>query len=278
MPEAGPPVRVLVVDDEPLARDCVTLALGDAPDVEVVGSCGDGEAAVEALARLAPDVVFLDVRMPGLDGFEVMARSAMDPPPIVVFVTAYDAHAVRAFEASAIDYVLKPFENARLLQALARARARLAERRGDAMARGLAAAFAMLRGEVPAAVAPATIAQGTAAQAAPPARFVTRFAVREDDRTRYVPVHAVDWIGVDGNYVVLHAGGATHRVRATLQGLVESLDPRTFAQVHRSCIVNLERVRELQPWFGGDQVAILADGTRLRVSRTFAAALLEPVR
>ena len=270
MPDAAsPPVRVLVVDDEPLARDCVTLALADARDVEVVGCCADGPAAVEALATLAPDVVFLDIRMPGLDGFEVVAQSAMDPPPIVVFVTAYDAHAVRAFEANVIDYVLKPFENARLVRALERARARLAERRGDLMARRLASAFAMLREEpAPAHAPPPPKATG----------HVTRFAVREDERTRFVAVDDVDWIGIDGNYVVLHVGAATHRVRTTLQALAESLDPRTFAQVHRSCIVNLSRVRELQPWFGGDQVAILVDGTRLRVSRTFAAGLLQPIR
>lgn len=268
MPET---LRVLVVDDEPLARDCVTLALRDAANVEVVGTCGDGPAAVEALQRLAPDVVFLDVRMPGLDGFEVIAQSVAEPPPVVVFVTAWDAHAVRAFEANAIDYVLKPFENARLLRALERARGRLAQRSGDAMARRLAAAFAMLRTE------PATQAE-PAAPATAAGRHVTRFAVRDDERTRFVPVDDVDWIGTDGNYVVLHVGAATHRVRATLQALVESLDPRAFAQVHRSCIVNLSRVRELQPWFGGDQVAILTDGTRLRVSRTYAPALLQPVR
>ena len=263
------PLRVLVVDDEPLARDCVTLALADAADVEIVGCCADGPAAVEALTSLAPDVVFLDIRMPGLDGFEVVTRSALDPPPIVVFVTAYDAHAVRAFEANAIDYVLKPFENARLVRALERARARLAERRGDRMARRLAATFAMLREE------PVTT---QASPSAPAPHYVTRFAVREDECTRFVAVDDVDWIGVDGNYVVLHVGAATHRVRATLQGLAESLDPRVFAQVHRSCIVNLSRVRELQPWFGGDQVAILVDGTRLRVSRTYAAGLLQPMR
>ena len=278
MPDASspsaPPLRVLVVDDEPLARDCVTLALRDATDVEVVGTCGDGPEAVEALERLAPDVVFLDIRMPGLDGFEVVARTRLDPPPAVVFVTAFDAHAVRAFEASAIDYVLKPFENVRLLRALDRARARLAERRDGAMARRLAQAFALLRGEGALDAVPAL----PASSQAPPPRRVTRFAVRDDERTRFVPVDDVDWIGVDGNYVVLHVGAATHRVRATLQGLVPMLDPQAFAQVHRSCVVNLARVRELQPWFGGDQVAILADGTRLRVSRTYAPALLQPVR
>jgi two-component system LytT family response regulator len=266
MPDESRPVRVLVVDDEPLARDCVTIALRDAPHVEVVGTCGDGASAVEALASLAPDVVFLDVRMPGLDGFEVVARAAVDPPPIVVFVTAYDAHAVRAFEASAIDYVLKPFENARLLAALERARARLEERRGGAVARRLAEAFALLRGESPAADPPA----------AGPQR-IRRFTVRDDERTRFVPVEDVDWIGVDGNYAVLHVAAATHRLRATLHALAQVLDPQEFAQVHRSCIVNLARVRELQPWFGGDWVAILADGTRIRVSRTYAPALLKPV-
>ena len=261
-------VRVLVVDDEPLARDCVTIALADAPGVEVVGTCGDGPSAVDALGRLKPDVVFLDVRMPGLDGFEVMAQATMDPPPVVVFVTAFDAHAVRAFEASAIDYVLKPFENARLLRALERARARLADRRDGEVARRMADAFALLRAEVPMT----SIAAGT------PTSHVSRFAVRDDDCTRFVPAADVDWIGVERNYAVLHVGPVAHRIRVTLQALATMLDPRAFVQVHRSCIVNLARVREVQPWFGGDHVAILADGTRLRVSRTYAPGLLQPVR
>jgi two-component system LytT family response regulator len=215
------------------------------------------------------------VRMPGLDGFEVVAQAALDPAPVVVFVTAYDAHAVRAFEASAIDYVLKPFENARLLAALERARARIDDRRSGTVVRRLAEAFAALRDG--AAAPPALDVAGAASSPGASPRRVTRFAVRDDERTRYVPVDDVDWIGVEGNYAVLHVGTATHRIRATLHGLVSVLDPQAFAQVHRSCIVNLSRVRELQPWFGGDWVAILADGAKLRVSRTFAPGLLKPV-
>ena len=250
-------IRTLIVDDEPLARDCVRLALRDEPAAEVAAECGDGASAVRAIRDLRPDVVFLDVQMPEMDGFAVVEEVGAAAMPPVVFVTAFDRYAVRAFQAHALDYVLKPFENARLVEALRRARAHLADRRDGELGRRLSALLGdRVDQEMP----------------------VRRFAVRDNERVRFVPAAEVDWIEADGNYVVLHAGQGRHRLRLTLASLLRRLDPARFAQVHRSAIVNVDKVREVQAWFGGDYIAVLHTGEELRVSRTYAPLLLRPAR
>ncbi len=256
------PVRVVIADDEPLARDCMRLVLTQASDVEVVAECRDGAEAVNAIRRFRPDVVFLDVQMPGIDGFAVIQRVGAAAMPAVVFVTAYDTHAMHAFDVHALDYVLKPFENARLLDALERARTALHDQRAGALARRLAALVQDWHG-LPRA--------GESA-------CVERFTVRHEDRVRFVAADDVDWIEADGNYAVLHVQQHRHRVRITLQELEARLDARKFFRIHRSTIVNLNRVRELQPWFGGDYIAILHTGAKLRVSRARAPGLLRPTR
>jgi two-component system LytT family response regulator len=267
VPDAiAPPLRVLIVDDEPLARDCVRLALRDAPDVEVLDDCRDGLEAVRAIRRVHPDVVFLDVQMPGADGFAVIEQIGTDRMPAVVFVTAFDTHAIRAFEVHALDYVLKPFENERLLEALERARERCRSRQEGELARRLAALVSGRSGDT----TPESV-HGTQ-------RFVERFTVRHDDRIRFVDADDIEWIEAEGNYAVLHSGAEAHRIRLTLQSIEHQLDPRRFARIHRSTIVNLACVREIQPWFGGDYIAILHDGHKLRVSRTRAGPLLQPMR
>ena len=260
----GAVLRVLVVDDEPLARDCVRIALRDEPDVELVGECRDGAEAVAAVRRLHPDVVFLDVQMPGVDGFAVVERIGAEQMPVVVFVTAYDTHAIRAFEVHALDYVLKPFENARITAALARAREQLRSQRDGELGRRLAG---LLRSY--------GVAESVGAE--PAGAYPSRFTVRENDRIRFVPADSVDWIEAADNYALLHVGDQSHRLRVPLQTLAAQLDPKRFFQIHRSAIVNLERVREIQPWFGGDYVAILHNGKQLRVSRTRAPLLLRPL-
>ena len=251
----APAIRALVVDDEPLARDAVRLALEREPDVTVVAECGDGAAAVHAIQAHEPDLVFLDVQMPGLDGFDVIGQIGVDRMPGVVFVTAYDAYALRAFEVHALDYVLKPFDDTRFADVLAHARRRLAETQDGATARALAA---LLRDD------PARGAAG----------YARRVLVEDDERLRFLPVETIDYLEADGNYVRIHAGAEAHRIRATLAGLVDRLDPRQFIRIHRSTVVNVNRIREVQPWFGGDYVALLGDGRKLKVSRRYRDGLL----
>lgn len=262
------PLTAIIIDDEPLARDCIRVALDRVGDVRIVAECGDGGTAIAAIERHGPDLVFLDVQMPDVDGFGVVERIGIDNMPAVVFVTAYDAHALRAFEVNALDYVLKPFDDARLAGAVERARARLRLERESDFGRRLAALLSMVR------------APGSAGPASPLADegYVTRLTVRTDDRVHLVPVRDVDWFEGAGNYVRLHVGTKELRIRLSLTALLARLDPAQFVRVHRSTIVNVERIREVQPWFGGDYLIILTGGQQLRVSRTYAPQLLRPMQ
>ena len=239
-------LRVLIVDDEPLARERLRRLLGGEPDVEIVEEAGDGPAAVAAVERHTPDLLLLDVQMPGMDGFEVLR--ALDPKrlPAVVFVTAYDQHAVRAFEARALDYLLKPTSRDRLREALARARERL-----GSSSQALPQALLDLLADREAA-----------------APRLRRIAVRTGERVIFVPTDALDWIEAAGNYVILHTGKETHILRETLSALEAQLPGDAFLRVSRSAIVHLRRVKELQSVAAGEHVAILADGQRLPVTRS----------
>jgi two-component system LytT family response regulator len=246
------PIRVVILDDEPLARDCVRLALEPDPDFIVVDECGDGRAAVNALVRHRPDLVFLDVQMPGGDGFEVIEAVGPEQMPAVVFVTAFDAYAVRAFRTHALDYLLKPFDDQRFAETRRRARELLRASRAGETERRLAA---LLAGR----------------------SYATRLLVRQGDRLEFLPVADVDWFEAAGNYVRAHTGQRSEQIRITLTGLLERLDPTVFARIHRSVIVNLGRIRAMHPWYGGDYTAVLTDGRELRVSRFYRAALLRTV-
>jgi two-component system, LytTR family, response regulator len=238
------PLRVLIVDDEPLARQALRILLEGDPDVAIVGECSgvDGAATVE---RTQPDILFLDVQMPEVDGFDLLEQVGIDRAPTVVFVTAYADHALRAFEVHAIDYLLKPIVDARFAQALARAKSLAQLRRaGDAAGPGLGA---LLRER---------------------SRSTRRILVRDRNRTRVIDVDAIDWIEAADYYAQIHVGGDTHLLRETMNELAERLDPERFFRVHRSAIINLERVREIHPLFHGDRELVLADGTRVRLSRT----------
>jgi two-component system LytT family response regulator len=280
-------LRVVIVDDEPLARDCMRIALEQAPEVAIVAECSDGVDAVEAIRTHLPDVVFLDVQMPGLDGFGVVEQVGAHAMPAVVFVTAYDAHAIRAFEVHALDYVLKPFADARLLAALERARIALRERQLGDLGRRLATVIdqwyappGTTSRENGHAVSPeATLGDGGEETNGSAGRdsYITRFAIRDDGRVRFVQAVDVDWIEADHNYIILHVGEAKHRLRATIRNVVEELDPKRFVRIHRSVVVNVERIREIQSWFGGDYVAILRNGAKLKVSRMRASQLLRPM-
>ena len=252
-------IRALIVDDEPLARRGIRTRLEREPDLAVVGEAEDGPAAVEAIQALAPDIVFLDVQMPGLDGFEVLERVPAERWPLVVFVTAHDVHALRAFEIHAFDYLLKPYSEERFLECLARAREALAH--GDDGAERL-----RLRGMLD-QVGAARAGGGAAA-------YPRRFAVR--DRDRILLVRSEDLVAVEaaGNYVLLVAASGKHLLRLTLTEMEEQLDPARFARIHRSTIVNLDRVREIHPEPHGDCDVVLEGGTTYRLSRAYRSRLL----
>jgi two-component system, LytTR family, response regulator len=281
-------VRVLIVDDEALARQRVRRLLQNEADVEVVGEAESGHEAVTMIRDLQPDLVCLDVQMPGLDGFGVLGEIDGGHVPMVLFVTAYDEHAQRAFDVHAVDYVLKPVDAERFRAAFEKARkqranAVAAERLGELLetvrrladgSGGEARDGAALAGLAAGALGGA----GGTATAAPPAtngtagangRYASRILVKQDGRMFFVKTTEIDWIEADRNYVRLHVGKTAHTIRERISHLEETLDPRLFARIHRSTIVNLNRVREMQQWFSGDYVVILEDGTRLRLSRHY---------
>jgi two-component system LytT family response regulator len=261
MLESRDPIRVVVVDDEPLARDCVRLALRQDPSARVVAECGNGRSALAAIRRHEPDLVFLDVQMPGLDGFGVVETLGPERMPAVVFVTAYDSYALRAFRLHALDYLLKPFDDERFGETLLHARRCLEQARDGRLAERLAA---LVRDRAP----------EPAGAPDPGQAFATRILIRRSDRLEFLPLASVDWIEAAGNYVRVHAGPRAELVRVTLAALLDRLDPSMFSRIHRSVVVNVGRVREMHPWYGGDYNAVLADGQELRVSRRYREALL----
>ncbi|MEM6337251.1 MAG: LytTR family DNA-binding domain-containing protein [Bacteroidota bacterium] len=248
-------LRALIVDDEALARETIRVLLGERDDVEVVGECEDGPAAVEAIRSLSPDIVFLDIQMPGLNGFGVVEEIGADNMPIVIFVTAYDQYALKAFDANAVDYLLKPFDDDRFARALKRA-AQLLEEPAEAgkALKNVAALLDEWR------------------SASQPER-VTRFMIKERDSMFFVQAADIDYIEAAGDYVELHVDGRKHLMRETMRRLEEVLDPNSFVRIHRSTIVNLNRIKELRPYFHGDYVVYLNDGTELKLSRRYWSRL-----
>ena len=247
-------IRVLIVDDEPLARRGIRARLAAADDIEVVGECAGGREAIRVIRELGPDLVFLDVQMPGVDGFGVIEAVGGAEMPVVVFVTAYDQHAIHAFEAQALDYLLKPIDDERFERALERARRRIGEHRESALGRRLAAVLAEPR-----------------ALAAPQRRerSASRFLVKKGGKVIVVATEEVDWIEAAGDYVRLHVGRETHLLRETMSAMEEHLDPHRFVRIHRSTIVNVERIRELLPHFNREYLVVLRDGTELKLSRGY---------
>jgi two-component system LytT family response regulator len=244
-------MRVLVADDEPLARKLLRTLLARRDDVELVAECGSGETAIAEILRHRPDCVFLDIRMPGKDGFEVIDSIGSAPMPRVVFVTAHDDYAVRAFDVHAADYLLKPFDQERFDAAVDRVVASWRAADDARLAERLSALIAELR--------PATDA--TARR--------SRIAVRENGRITFIAAEEIDWIEAASDYTRIHAGKRAPLVRSTMSELEARLDPRCFVRIHRSIIVNVGQIRELQPHFNGEYFVVLRDGTTLKSSRTF---------
>lgn len=239
-------IRALVVDDEPLARQRVRLLLAEEPDVHLVGESGDGFEAVDRIQATRPDLVFLDVQMPDMDGFEVLRRVPQSLLPVVIFTTAYDQHALRAFEVHALDYLLKPFKSARFKEALQRARNLIANQHAGVAARGLAAFL----GTTPA-----------------PAGQLTRLAVKTPGKVRFVEVARIQAIEAAGKYAVVHVGGENHVLRESLGWLETHLPPQQFLRISRSVIVNMDQIEELQPIFRGENLVVLKGGTRYPATR-----------
>jgi two-component system LytT family response regulator len=255
------PLTVVVVDDEPLARRRLARLLKKDASVEVVALCQGGRKAVEEIREHKPDLVFLDIQMPDLDGFGVVEAIGPELMPAVVFVTAYDAYALRAFDVHAVDYLLKPYDEERFDVALARARVR-AQGRANAPGGDEERLRALLREML------ARVADGDVSRS----RYPERLAVRTNESTRILQMSEVDWFETYGNYVRVHVGRATYLIRSTATRLMDELDPHRFARIHRRYLVNLDRVVEIQPWFGGDAVVVLRDGTKLRLSRFYKEA------
>lgn len=245
-------LRCVVVDDEPLARDLLKAMLEAYPDVEVVAECGDGRAAIRAIKRFEPDVLFLDIQMPKMDGFALVQELDPDEMPEVVFVTAYDRYALRAFDVHALDYLLKPFDEERLDHALMRARKHA--RRPDG-GRELNQILSLLQD------------LGTRN------RYPDRIPIRRSDRTILQPVADIDWIEAEGKHMKIHVGEEAFAIREAMTRLERQLDPRRFLRVSRSAIVNVDRIREIQPWFHGDHVVVLVNGDQVPTTRTYRSTV-----
>ena len=255
-------IRTLIVDDEPLARRGLELRLRGLPDVEVVRQCANGREALAAIAELRPDLMFLDIQMPGLSGFDVIAQVPQSSLPLVVFVTAFDRFALDAFEAHAIDYLLKPVDETRLERALGRVRAQHEQRQALAQREQLMAMLADVTGK-------GEIESGAGASGAAARRYATMLPIRVGRETIRLDVAAIDWIDAAGDYMCVHAASQTHVLRATMKELEDMLDPQVFQRVHRSTIVNLARVRSLRPHLNGECFLKLASGQEVKLSRSF---------
>jgi two-component system LytT family response regulator len=241
-------IGALVVDDEPIARHAIMRLLRDDPDIEVLGECGDGVSAVAAIRSQSPDLVFLDIQMPAITGLDVVATIGAERMPATVFVTAYEQYAVRAFEANAVDYLVKPFSRERFAATLQRAKSRLS---------------------APDAVGPQASARILQALDALRQRddYLDRIPVRVDEHVAFVAVDDIVWIRASRNTVQIHLADRVHELRETMASLATRLDPRHFARVHRSAIINVRRVKAIHPWFNGHHVVTMDTGQQLRMSR-----------
>lgn len=244
-------IRTLIVDDEPLARERLASLLRQEADIELVGECRDGEQAVHAITDHTPDLVFLDIQMPDMSGFEVIEAVGTDRMPLVIFVTAYDQHALRAFQVRALDYLLKPFDRDRFVEALQRARGQLQREETGDIGRRLLALVKDLRRD----------------------QRTERIVVKSGGRLFFLRTDEIDWVESAGNYVRLHVGGSAHLLRETMTAMESRLDPQKFFRIHRCRIVNMDRIQELQPWLNGEYAVVLTTGARLTLSRGYREKL-----
>jgi len=249
-------IRTLIVDDEPLGRERIRTLLANDPEIEVIRECPDGRQAITAIEQLNPDLVFLDVQMPEVDGFGVLEAICGEHMPAIIFVTAYDRYALQAFEVHALDYLLKSYDRERFSAAVQRAKAEIQRSREGALNERLVGLLENLQTKKD---------------------RLTRLVIKSAGRIVFLRVEEIDWIEAADNYVRVHAGRESHLIRDTLQSLENRLDSGNFLRIHRSFLVNLDRIRELKPIFHGDYAVKLADGTELTLSRNYREKLLEPL-
>jgi two-component system LytT family response regulator len=247
-------IRALIVDDEPVARDGIRVLLQNDPEVEVVGECANGHEAVRSIRDESPDLLFLDVQMPELDGFGVIEQVGAENMPLVIFVTAYDQYALRAFDVAALDYLLKPYDDERFVMAVERAKRQI--RQGE-VGQLTSRLISLLERQ-----------SGHSAEDLASGKYLERIMLKTGGRMTFLRTEEIDWIEAEGDYVRLHAAGKRHLLRDTMKRLEEQLDPAQFLRTHRSTIVNLDRIKELHPFFHGDYLIILEDGTELKLSRS----------
>jgi two-component system, LytTR family, response regulator len=254
--EQSAKTRVIIADDEPLARARLRMLLAAEPWVDLIAECSDGPSTITAIEKFRPELVFLDVQMPGGSGFEVIESVGAGRMPFVIFVTAFDRYALRAFDVHALDYLLKPFDRDRFRDALVRARERIERSANGDLERRLLAIVNDLK---------------------PAPQPLERFVIKSGGRVFFLRAEDIEWIEAAGNYVKLHVGAETHVFRETMNSLEARLNPSVFFRIHRSHIVNIERVRELQPWFNGEYVVFLTSGARLTLSRGYREKLQDRI-
>lgn len=241
-------IRTLIVDDMLLARKRIERVLSDDPEIEIVGECADGIQAVEAIEKLNPDLVFLDIQMPGMGGFEVIENMRVEKTPVIIFVTAFDEFALRAFQVYAFDYLLKPFEIERMKTTILRAKEQIQKRENPGLDERLKELIKSLKESE---------------------KFLKRLTVKSRGKTVFLLVDEIDYIVSDGNYLNLHTGSQTHLIRASLQYFEMRLDPEKFVRIHRSTIINLDSVKEMHPLFNGDRLIIMKNDKELNLSRKY---------
>ena len=247
-------IKTLIVDDEPLARRNLRLLLAKDPQIEILDECRNGREAVKAINTFSPDLIFLDIQMPEMDGFDVLANVGPDQIQAIIFVTAFDQYALKAFDVHALDYLLKPFDDERFAHALARAKTQIEAREINRLSKRL---LALLEERETERNAPA---QGKG--------YLTRVMIKAAGRVVLLKVDEIDFVEADGNYAKLHVGKKAHLLREKMNDLEGQLDPARFVRIHRSVIVNLDRIKEMHPHFNGDYIVVLEDGRQLRLSRT----------
>ena len=249
-------LKLLIVDDEPLARERIREMLRADPQIEIIGDCSNGDDAIEVVKTSRPDLLLLDIQMPGTDGFGVL--EALDPSeiPCIIFITAYDQYAVKAFEVYALDYLLKPFDRERFSKAIERAKQHVFKERNKSLTDRVLAALNEIKNKP---------------------EYLERLVIRTKGHIFFIKTEEIDWLEAEGNYVRLHSGKESYLLRDAISSLETQLDPKKFLRIHRSAIVNINRIQELQPWFHGEYRVILQDGVQLTLSRSYRDKLNELV-